>query len=559
MSGRVILCGLGHVGHRIAQLLRALDVDVTVITLAARDAWRRDVEAAGAVIIDGDARDEAVLRRAGIESATALIVATQEDVVNIEISLDALRMVPGLPVVTRLFDQRLAEQLEGSLGVRRAPAKSTLAAPTFAAASLGESVIGAFTVEGTPMVVGRVDVQGPLVGCSPREVAERHGVRVLNRPHDVALSKGEVVVVVAPRAAFEEVAAFAGTLKPPPVPVERRLSEVARDMWLDAPRLLRVALLTLIALTGLSVLIFHFGLRISFLDAFYFTITTITTTGYGDITPRGAGWQLELYACLVMLLGSAGMATLYSLVTDFVVAERFRRSAGGHRVPAGGHVIVVGAGNLGYRVLGELRNMGRQAVAISLSGDEDLVADIRANHAVVLGDARMDAVLSAASVSTAAAVLAVTGDDAVNLGVGLSAKKLAPHVRTVIRVFDPDFAKKVERGLGLDVALSASAIAAPTFVAASLDVGVRDAFIVDGELVALCDRDEPEAWADKTPRDIERETGLTVVFRRPRGSTGYRVARIDEPLSKGEHVVIVTHHALAGPHSSLAAGMARGA
>lgn len=558
MGERVILCGLGHVGQRIAQLLRALDVDVTVVTLASRDAWRHRAEAAGAVIIDGDARDEATLRRAGIESASALIVATQEDVVNIEVSLDALRIVPGLPVVTRLFDQRLAEQLEGSLGVRRAPAKSTLAAPTFAAAALGESVIGAFSVEGTPMVVGRVEIEGPLVAETPRALAERHGVRVLNRPHDVALVEGEVVVVVSPRAAFDEIAGPACVARVQPAGAERHLWAVARGMWLDAPRLLRVALLTLVALTALSVVVFHYGLGVSFADAFYFTITTITTTGYGDITPRGSGWVLQLYGCLVMLLGSAGMATLYSLVTDFVVAERFRRVAGGHEIPASGHVIVVGAGNLGFRVLDELRRMGRQAVAVSLSAEEDLIADIRARHAVVPGDARMDSVLTAASVSTAAAVLAVTGDDAVNLGVGLAAKKLAPRVRTVIRVFDPEFAAKVERGLGLDVALSASAIAAPTFVAAALDVGVRDAFVVDGELVALCDRDAPEEWAGRSPREIEREAGLTVVLRRPRGAAEYRVAPLEEPLTRGEHVVVVKHHPLRGSHSALVAGTSRG-
>src|SRR5262249_31149202 len=84
-----------------------------------------------------------------------------------------------LPVVARLFDQRLAAQLESSFGLRRAVSVSALAAPAFAAAALGEHWIGAFAVPGEgDCVIGRITV--PASGASGAQaLALGHGLFVL--------------------------------------------------------------------------------------------------------------------------------------------------------------------------------------------------------------------------------------------------------------------------------------------------------------------------------------------------------------------------------------------
>ena len=123
--GPVIVCGMGYVGYRIVVLLRRLGEAVTVVTQDARGEWRRDAEGRGVRLLVGDARDAALLAEAGLLQARALIAATDQDVANVEIALDAKKARKDLPVVIRLFDQHLARQMELSFDIRRAFAVSS--------------------------------------------------------------------------------------------------------------------------------------------------------------------------------------------------------------------------------------------------------------------------------------------------------------------------------------------------------------------------------------------------------------------------------------------------
>jgi Trk K+ transport system NAD-binding subunit len=241
-----------------------------------------------------------------------------------------------------------------------------------------------------------------------------------------------------------------------------------------------------VALTSLmvsSVLVFHYGMGLKPIDAFYFMVTTLTTTGYGDFSLKDHAVWLKLYASLMMLLGSATIATVYSLITDFIVTARVRQLLGRKSVPERDHVVVVGLGNLGLRVIDELADHGIEVATIDRDAENPYYSTVQENHAIVTGDARMSTVLASANVATARAVLILTGDDAVNLSVALSAKELNPGARIVVRLFDAEFARKVEENPAIDAALGASRIAAPTFVASAMFPGVLKAFI-DGD--AMC-------------------------------------------------------------------------
>ena len=125
LSGHFIVCGFGPVGFRVTDLLLRLGERVCVVTQAARDEWRRSAEERGAVMVLGDARDEHRLLGAGLREARALIAVADKDLVNVEIGLDASRLCPELPVVVRLFDPDFADEMESSLGIRRALDLST--------------------------------------------------------------------------------------------------------------------------------------------------------------------------------------------------------------------------------------------------------------------------------------------------------------------------------------------------------------------------------------------------------------------------------------------------
>ena len=140
------------------------------------------------------------------------------------------------------------------------------------------------------------------------------------------------------------------------------------------------------------------------------------------------------------------------------------------------HVIVVGAGRVGYRVTEHLRALGREVVVLENRADAPLAAALREEGVPVLQeDARTPGALGRCNVARASAVVCSTDDDLVNLNVALDARRENPAIRVVIRVFDEDLARKVREGFGAE-ALSASGLAAPALAIAALDPRVAHSF-----------------------------------------------------------------------------------
>src|SRR5436190_15719272 len=143
----ILLCGLGKVGFSILELLRSLGESVVVVTSHIQPDWARRAESFSERLIMGDARVEHVLIDAGIVGAKAIIIVTNDDLVNLEVALDAERLAPGVPVVVRMFDEDLAARVRRDMPVRAVLNAAELAAPAFVAAALGEEVLRAFDVE----------------------------------------------------------------------------------------------------------------------------------------------------------------------------------------------------------------------------------------------------------------------------------------------------------------------------------------------------------------------------------------------------------------------------
>ncbi|PWI47851.1 hypothetical protein CEE45_09415 [Candidatus Heimdallarchaeota archaeon B3_Heim] len=139
------------------------------------------------------------------------------------------------------------------------------------------------------------------------------------------------------------------------------------------------------------------------------------------------------------------------------------------------HTILVGLGNVGSRIVNELKEDGIATTVITLEKDKSELINELLEHpsiALIFGDATQRPILEKANVLKARALIAVTNDDLVNFKIATIAKELNPSLRTVIRAFDVAFSKKVTELFDIDAALSTSAIAAPAFVATSFEDGI---------------------------------------------------------------------------------------
>jgi Trk K+ transport system NAD-binding subunit len=494
MQGHYIICGMGIVGYRVVELLHRLGEQVVVVTLSGHDERIQAARAAGVQVEIADARDPNVLRRLGVMAARALLVTTSKDVVNVEIALDAQRVRDDLPIVLRLFDQNLAGQLEAAFRIRRALGMATVAAPRIAAAATGSEILGGFDFDGEELVVAAMEMahHPELVGANPealvagqRRLLTRGTRQNRRRDGGEAIREEETLLVLANRRSWDAAAGSENR--------DRAKGRAARAgaawkklgaAWRETSTGLKAVFGVLVALMLTSVLVFHFGMGLSFVDAVYFMVTTLTTTGYGDITVRDQAVWLKVYCSLMMLLGSATIATVYSLITDWIVTARVRQLLGRQPVPEDGHVVVAGLGNVGFRVVQELRRTGVPVVVVERNREGPFVGGIEHEVPLVVGDARLHSVLEQAHIQGARSILAVTSDDAVNLSICLTAKEINPKTRTVVRLFDAEFARKVEESPLIDAALGASRIAAPKFVASALFPGVLKAFL-DGDTLCI--------------------------------------------------------------------------
>jgi len=178
------------------------------------------------------------------------------------------------------------------------------------------------------------------------------------------------------------------------------------------------------------------------------------------------------------------------------------------------HVIVCGLGKLGYRVVMQLLDFGEPVVGVEQSADRPFVNTLRQmNVPVIVSDARQRDVLQAAGIEHASALIACTQDDLTNLDIALDASELNPNVKIVMRMFDADLAKKIERGFGIHTAFSVSALAAPAFAAASTRANVAYSFYMDNVLlnVSQVTIEPGSPLVGKTLLQIEHELDLTIV------------------------------------------------
>ena len=234
-------------------------------------------------------------------------------------------------------------------------------------------------------------------------------------------------------------------------------------------RVVKTAIVAIATIVIVCTVFFAHALDLSYLDAMYFVWSTVTTVGYGDIALRDAPAAVKIVDMLLMVVGAAFLAVLFGLFTDRVVKRRLDIASGRVRVRRGGHIVLAGGGNVGFRVADRLRGAGHRVVVIERDGDNKNLDALRSSgHQVIVADAARDAILDLANVDAAVAVLCLTESDAVNFQIALLVGARAAGVPVVLRVVSPELSAHVSQH-GHAVAISPVAIAAAAFADAALE------------------------------------------------------------------------------------------
>jgi voltage-gated potassium channel Kch len=111
LEGHVVLCGLGRVGHALAEQLHAEGYRLLVIEKSPDARFLDSIRARGIRVMVADATLASTLEAAATSHAAALVSVVNDDVVNLEIALNARALQPRLRVVLRVFDRDTAEEI----------------------------------------------------------------------------------------------------------------------------------------------------------------------------------------------------------------------------------------------------------------------------------------------------------------------------------------------------------------------------------------------------------------------------------------------------------------
>jgi len=501
----LIVCGEDALACLVAEeLTTRYGQDVTVLLRSAGQGLGPRIAALPRVrVIERAELTSDAFTAAQVGSARALALVGQDDLGNFHAALRAQELNPELRLVVRIFNTRLGERMNTFFTDCAVLSGSSMAAPSFVAAALGEPAPSHVRVAGRTLYVVRSSA------IDPRHVI--CGLAMTDDPLSPALlppdtGNADLVLAVADGA--------------PRDPLTRQRRRPVRAVTSVLRRYLGhklgLAFLTLFALlaTGFALLLGRHtvgnSVYLTFMDA----------AGAAFTNPADGAPEKVAQTMLTL----AGLAFI-PVATAAVVSVRLTGTFQGQDRPLSNHVIVAGLGNVGTRIVGQLHDLGYDVVCVDKREDAAGVPMARRlGLKVVIGETHREETLRAAGISTCQSLVSVTDSDTANLETALHARGLNEDVRIVLRLYNDDLAERVQKTVGNTVSRSVPYLAAPAFAAALLEHQVLRTMPVGRHVLLLAD---VQVHADgdvagQLVREVHQAGEVRLIALRRRGS-----ARVD--------------------------------
>ena len=219
---------------------------------------------------------------------------------------------------------------------------------------------------------------------------------------------------------------------------------------------IRIVLLAVLGAIAVGTVIFHLLEGWSILDSLYVTVQTVTTVGFGDVTPRTVLGRV--FATLFMMVGvGVVLYALTSTVQTIVHSELFAQYGHSRKMSKmRDHFIICGAGRVGSHLIRSLRAVDGKFLVLE-TDQKRVEALMDAGISVLLRDATLEESLIEAGVEHARGIATCLPDDADNVYVVLTARDLNPGIHIVARAAAEQAESKLIRA-------GANRVVAPTII-----------------------------------------------------------------------------------------------
>lgn len=488
MRDHIIVCGDDALARRIVEELS--DDDLSVVVLPSPTA----------------------LQAAGVATAHAVIAASPDDSVNLEVALLARQANPSVRVVARLSNSVLRQAINDSIGPGAVLDVADLAAPSVVEALLGRTA-HTITAGGVDFVVA---TDTATRTATLRELYGRLAPIAVIRGKD-SPTPGEVIACPrlddpvypgdsttlmgqAAELAAQGLQGGPSGAEPAHRSAPVRAFDGIRAFFEDVNPAFYIALGASVGLLVGSTLLLRlaFQPQLGWMDALSFATETLTTVGYGETTFMGQPLWLRLWGVLMMLSGIALISVNVAFIADVLLSRRLSQAANRQRVShLHSHIVVVGLGSFGIRVASMLKDAGYAVTVVERNEDNRYLSSTdEMNIPVIFGDATLRTTLDAARTNRARAVAILTEDDMVNIEIGLVVRQMTESAtgrRTpvVLRIYAKSLGTAVGHRLDFNHVRSTVDLATPWFVGAAMGLEVlgtfsvgQQSFMVGGVVVA---------------------------------------------------------------------------
>lgn len=208
---------------------------------------------------------------------------------------------------------------------------------------------------------------------------------------------------------------------------------------------LRYALILMLSITIFGVIGFMLLEKLSFLDALFLSVVTISTVGYSDSQIQTIGG--EIFTIILIVISWASFAYGISVITSYFVEGGIENFINRYRYKnifkkMKNHTIIVGYGRNGSSAAEELIIRGNQFIIIEK--DHNLIMNNLSNKIQFNeGDATEDEILLEAGIKEAKSLLLTLPLDADNLFITISARSLNPNIQIITRATSESAEKKL--------------------------------------------------------------------------------------------------------------------
>lgn len=317
---------------------------------------------------------------------------------------------------------------------------------------------------------------------------------------------------------------------------------------LDDPiRQFELSLLLLLLLVGVGTLGYILLEGMTLIDAFYMTVITLTTVGFGEVQPLSSAGRIFTTGLIVLGVGAAAWALRNAagivLGADLWLSVRKQQMQETIK-DLDGHYLVCGYGRMGRQIVRDLRSRRESFVVVEL---EEETADelLEAGIPYILGDATEEEVLLEAGVERAVGLVAALDTDADTVLAILTARGLNAQMLIVARAEADASISKLRRA-GADrvvspyvtgghrLALSLLRPVVHDFLnhifgeSLEIDIGqitVREGSPLAGQTLAEC--------------DLRRDWNLTVLAVRAESGEFNMTPNADHVIQAGETLIVI--------------------